>query len=71
MRGIIHTEISESNEDYEHELNNNIDLIYNFVNMYFLSEQNYFILCSPYFFDIYENSSSKFYRCSSLIRIIF
>ena len=58
LRCKLLAEVSESNEDFEHPLSQNAELLFLYVVVYFLAEAQLLVLSSPYFFQ--SKTSGKF-----------
>ena len=49
---MLKEDLKASDEDFDHFLNHNLELLFNYVNQYYLAEKNYIICVSPQLFDI-------------------
>jgi hypothetical protein len=66
---MIRDDLKESDENYDHFLNHNTDLLFNYINQYYLAEKNYIVCVCPHVFEFNDPSLGKFFDCSLTLRI--
>jgi len=51
MKQMIRDDFKSSDEDYDHFLNHNVEILFNYVNQYFLLEKSFIVCVTPRIFD--------------------
>lgn len=61
-RLLLKAEIKKSDEDFDHVLNHDLDLLFNYVNHYFLAEKNYIVCVNPHLFEFTDPRLGESHR---------